>query len=477
MYRAFRSVGFLVLLWAVFPAPGADDNKTTESKKEKLVPFGQPLIAKVVAVEGESLKFVYKQPKLDPKKRQFVAVDQEATLQIWEHARIRKEWIKKVLGEDGKPRLPNEEEKRKAKGDDPKAWGYAADIANLEPGRVVRLFLAKRLGAPRAEPPLIREIHIARVPGDEEIGGPSGLLGGLPTIDPDAEVVPYGPPQVGMLVKSEKGKMTLRTQYRAFNGKGFEVKTRDIDLILAPQAKIRIEWPPPALDENDQIKKYTEEELKALKGEEGLWGYPGDRSYLQAGRIVQVQLVKAKDAARSDPPFVNLVYIKKEPGDDQIDPQALRFFRPVPGTLPPDENAKKKDDGLVPYGQPFIATLSRTDRGLTFTRKQRVLNGDKVGYRDVTVTYQPAPGMKIRVEETPIIFDTKGRPKKFTPEELKKLQGPERLWGFTGKKEHLIPGRTVMVFLGKKRDAAVDDPPVVRMIYIAKPPMDAVPKF
>jgi hypothetical protein len=81
---------------------------------------------------------------------------------------------------------------------------------------------------------------------------------------------------------------------------------------------------------------------------------------------------------------------------------------------------------------------------------------------------------KIRLARPPADFDEPGSPRKLSPEELRKLKGPERLWGYPGEWGNLRKGQTVKVFLSRKKNATATEDPTndekkrsaVAMIYI-----------
>lgn len=63
--------------------------------------------------------------------------------------------------------------------------------------------------------------------------------------------------------------------------------------------------------------------------------------------------------------------------------------------------------------------------------------------------------LQIRVQDPPQEFDEKGKQKKYTAEELKKLKGPGNLWGYPGEIDKIKPGAILQVFLYKKAKKTV----------------------
>jgi hypothetical protein len=84
--------------------------------------------------------------------------------------------------------------------------------------------------------------------------------------------------------------------------------TANVDFQVAEDVKVRTAQPPVAFDDKGNIKKYTREELKELKGKDpSLPGYESSPDALKVGQVVQVTLAahhtpktaaseKAKDA-------------------------------------------------------------------------------------------------------------------------------------------------------------------------------------
>ena len=51
---------------------------------------------------------------------------------------------------------------------------------------------------------------------------------------------------------------------------------KNITVPIVEETKIRIEWVPPVLDDEGNIKKLSDAEKAELKGADKLWGYTGD---------------------------------------------------------------------------------------------------------------------------------------------------------------------------------------------------------
>jgi len=76
--------------------------------------------------------------------------------------------------------------------------------------------------------------------------------------------------------------------------------TKDVEWQATDEVKVRMMNPPAQFDDKGRIKKYTRKELKELKGEDTKSpGYPGEFSDIKQDQIVQVTIVKKKDAPRT----------------------------------------------------------------------------------------------------------------------------------------------------------------------------------
>jgi hypothetical protein len=106
-------------------------------------------------------------------------------------------------------------------------------------------------------------------------------------------------------------------QNRQWNFYSIKEKEQNIDVELIDDAKVRLNSPPAVFDEKGNVKQYTPAELKELKGNDNLPGYPGERDNLRNGQTVLVtfgykQAVKKPDAEKKEPE-------KKEP--EKKDPE------------------------------------------------------------------------------------------------------------------------------------------------------------
>jgi hypothetical protein len=74
-------------------------------------------------------------------------------------------------------------------------------------------------------------------------------------------------------------------------------QAKSYDLELGDAVKVRLTQPPPQYDEKGNLKKYTDKELREMRGTDAnLPGYAGDTNSLKAGQIVKVTFGKPKAA-------------------------------------------------------------------------------------------------------------------------------------------------------------------------------------
>jgi hypothetical protein len=92
--------------------------------------------------------------------------------------------------------------------------------------------------------------------------------------------------------------------------------TKNVDLQPADDMVVRMLNPPPKFVDG-KAKPYTSKELKAMRGDSKLPGYSADLENLKADQIVQVQLIRKKDAPKPKAPPKNKD--KSKDKDDEID--------------------------------------------------------------------------------------------------------------------------------------------------------------
>jgi hypothetical protein len=93
-----------------------------------------------------------------------------------------------------------------------------------------------------------------------------------------------------------------------------EVK-EDIRAVPTDDMKVRLAQPPPAYDDKGNIKKYTEKELKELKGPDNLPGYTGTLDDVKSNQLVLVYLARKPVKAGDKPKDAD----KPKDGDKKLD--------------------------------------------------------------------------------------------------------------------------------------------------------------
>jgi hypothetical protein len=75
--------------------------------------------------------------------------------------------------------------------------------------------------------------------------------------------------------------------------------------------------------------------------------------------------------------------------------------------------------------------------------------------KDVEVA--PDDDVKVRSLQPPVVYDDKGYPKKYTPEELKGLRGDGKLPGYASDLDSVQPGQVVIAYLARKKPGAAKE--------------------
>jgi hypothetical protein len=112
------------------------------------------------------------------------------------------------------------------------------------------------------------------------------------------------------LVKTEGGKLTVTRKQRVIEGGKPQIKDVNVDFELADKVMVRVEKPPFAFDDKGQVKKYSKDELDAMKGENKKeFGYHAEIDILKGGHILRVFLGRPKGAPKTDPPQVFKIHV------------------------------------------------------------------------------------------------------------------------------------------------------------------------
>jgi hypothetical protein len=121
--------------------------------------------------------------------------------------------------------------------------------------------------------------------------------------------------------KQNAANAIQRTQLAIAQAEPNLIRYKDVDVRLRGAENMQVRWanPPPDYDDKGNLKKYTKDELKALRGTEGLPGYKGDKESLQKGQYVRVYL-KASAAANKYATKTKTKGKKKGPAPTPITP-------------------------------------------------------------------------------------------------------------------------------------------------------------
>jgi hypothetical protein len=96
------------------------------------------------------------------------------------------------------------------------------------------------------------------------------------------------------------GMRNLQVQLLREQANMMQVKkeSHNVDIEAGDEVQVRLKDPPVQFDEKGNVKKYTAKELKELKGDSKLPGYPGDFDSLKTDQIVQIKLAKMKETPK-----------------------------------------------------------------------------------------------------------------------------------------------------------------------------------
>ncbi|GIW80624.1 MAG: hypothetical protein KatS3mg105_2431 [Gemmatales bacterium] len=121
----------------------------------------------------------------------------------------------------------------------------------------------------------------------------------------------------------------------------------------------------------------------------------------------------------------------------------------------------------IVVGQGQVKFVRLTGDEIEVLVRVPVRKGRGIQYKEQKQSFPIAKDVQVRVKNPPLAFDSKGRPKKWTADELQKFKGPDpKAWGYTGSLNMLKQNQTIHAFLGKERGAPRDAKPEIFMIYI-----------
>lgn len=118
--------------------------------------------------------------------------------------------------------------------------------------------------------------------------------------------------------QQQRLQQLIRSKGKGGGGGAAKAKTKDVDLVLAEDVKVRVGAPPIEFDDKGDLKKYSSEELKNLKGGERTWGFAADTSQLNPGDVVRVIVARKKTSGPRpkdtipEEPVVKMIFILKD---------------------------------------------------------------------------------------------------------------------------------------------------------------------
>jgi hypothetical protein len=93
---------------------------------------------------------------------------------------------------------------------------------------------------------------------------------------------------------------------------------KDFQVRAADDIKVRTNFPPTEYDDKGNLKRWTAKELKALKGNSKLPGYPAEYDALRPGQIIDVYMAKQSLPTKNTPLAKNKAKLKVE--EDAVEP-------------------------------------------------------------------------------------------------------------------------------------------------------------
>jgi hypothetical protein len=94
------------------------------------------------------------------------------------------------------------------------------------------------------------------------------------------------------LVQTQQAIVQTQQQIAQTQQSLYKAVPKDVECRAAENIKVRSYYPPAEYDDKGNLKKWTAKELKALKGNSKLPGYPAEFDALKPGQFVHVYLAK-----------------------------------------------------------------------------------------------------------------------------------------------------------------------------------------
>jgi hypothetical protein len=168
--------------------------------------------------------------------------------------------------------------------------------------------------------------------------------------------------------------------------------------------------------------------------------------------------------------------VQGAPGEDGLlkVKVTLRYLEP---NLQAQANLLKEEQQLIARQAAAMQIRNPVQRQQEFIRilrdAQNIGRENLFNLKEVQkdLEFETVDETKYRAADVPIAFDDKGDPKKYTPDELKELKGPDNLPGYTADRGALRANQIVVVAAGMRKPAPGEKPlaeekPVAVLILI-----------
>jgi hypothetical protein len=155
----------------------------------------------------------------------------------------------------------------------------------------------------------------------------------------------------------------------------------------------------------------------------------------------------------------------------------LRYIVPNPDGIAAQQQLQQDYADALQIEDPTERFQRLREIQIALVQNQPNLVMLKEEQHDVPVQF--ADEVRVRLLTLPLAFDNKGKPRKYTAEELKELKGKENLVGYRGELDDLRVNQLVRVYLVRKVPAKPDpaarlvDPPqpqAASIVIVAEPP-------
>jgi hypothetical protein len=105
-------------------------------------------------------------------------------------------------------------------------------------------------------------------------------------------------------IQAQQNKKIMQQQMEYLRTHKVVVDWKELEIPLDDSTKFRSKEPGTGFDDKGNIKRYSSEELKAMKGDSNLPGYEAKPEEIQAGHIVTINMAKSKTGSKLIPTFI-----------------------------------------------------------------------------------------------------------------------------------------------------------------------------